>query len=498
MHLKQFTLIMVVALLFGLASAPSNARPIVLLFDVVAEAETAPVLARETSAALKTYLRETGKVDVVPFDPQTPLVRRALMEKALKTEDIVNVTMPEQRLKIAQAVGTDYVSAGTVAHQKDQVTVSFWLAEAKGKQVWEEKRTCSVIGPESTVAINTSNAMQSAASIVVVDVAAEALAGVVAERVKSPQETSNPLVRSAPPVDAGKLVEQADSFFRQGEAARAIDQYRKAINLEPQAVSTRIKLARAYVARSLPEYAIDELTRAQQLDPDNVEIAELLVAVYEAKGAPEKAAEVYLQRAQQDPDDLKSALDAADVYWRQDKVEEAEELLRTAALKNLDDPAPQERLALLFAARGMFEQSRVHLEEMQKLAPEEPESALLHRYDTFRNIFDVQTKHVLTELAGAEDDFAAGSLTHEKYYDRVSELMLALEPFTRLMEAVRPPASLSKAHRHRLLCCSLLTQHGATLISYLETKSESKKKEAEMLLDAAKAELQAASALDKQ
>jgi len=487
---KPYALLLIAVL--ALAAQPGQCRPLLVVFEVEALKDTPPDLVREATSALKSYFRDSGKVEAIVFNPELPLVRRAVMEKVLNAEELVNVSSPEQRLKIARAIEATYAAAGSVQYEKDLVVVSVWFAETKTKKVWNSKAGASAAGPGlRETPMSLSNALQSATSQAVSEIVAEALGGVPVERDKAGGRRKTTLGEESPMLDAPRRVEQGDGFLKAGDTARAIQEYRRAVNMEPRNVAIRIKLSKAYVARGLLDHAIDELKRAQRLDPDNTEIPGLLVAAYEAKGLPDLAAGVYLQRARQDPNDVRSRLEAADVYRRQGKFDEAIQQLRTAAEMNPSDPEPRERLALLFLSRGMYEESRSRMAELLELVRNETGQAAADRYARLQVVLDTQIKQILGRFEAAAKQFEEGKLTHEAYYNKAKELTQSADSLVKLMEAISPPASLSKSHRRRILACSLISQYGTIVLSYVETKNEAKKREMQSLLDSAKAEIKA-------
>jgi len=471
----------------------AQARPLVLIFPASAEKETAPNLAKDATAAIKTYFRETDKVDVILFDPEVPTIKRAVMENAIRTEDLKSAVSPDQRLKIALAIGADYAASGTVLFEKDQITMSVWLGQVKPKRIWEKRSSASAASPAlQPTPMNVANALQSAASSAVSQIVSEVFGGISVAKPRTTQPHRNPLEEGSPALDAGKRVEQGDNFLKQGDTARAIMEYRRAVNMEPRNVGTRIKLAKAYVARGLMDYAIAELNRAQQIEPDNPEIPQLLVAIYEAKGKPEKAAGVYIEKARQQPSNARSRIDAAEVYARQGKTEDAIAQLRAAIEIEPKNVEARERLALLLASQGSYDESLKQLEELEKLVEGEPESAAAARYGRFRAIFDREMKRLLEQIDTTAKEFADGDMTHERYYDSAKWITVSTGALSRYLEGLTPPASLSKSHKRLLLGCSLISQYGTTLMSYLETKNDAKRKEAAALLEAGKTELKAA------
>ena len=478
-----------------LMAASAYARPLVIVFEVTPGKGASPMLAQEATSAMKTYFRDSGKVDAVAYDAEAPMIRRAVVESTLNGEDLEKISLPEMRLKVARAIDAAYVAAGNLLLEKDQVTMLISLTDVKTKKVWEQKADCSAAGPDmQATSQNISNAMQSATSQTIAQLVSDAFVGLPVEHVAHPPVRKDPFLDDSPELNAAKRVERADWFFKEGNTARAIYEYRRAVNMEPSSIDIRIKLVKAYVSRELFDYAIDELNRTQGMQPDNQEIPELLVAVYEAKGDTEKAADVYLERARRDPTNIKLRMDVAEVYWRQGRFDDAIDQFKIAIRKDTQNPQPRERLAFLMASRGMLDESRLQLVNLQKLVSKEPEKVTANRYESFQKIFDSQIKNILEQFDTAAKEFGTKNITREEYYDKVKILNPMMSSLTKFMESLSAPDTLSKAHKHRLLGCSLIIQYGMTQQSYLETGREEKKNEADAFLDAGKKELKAASA----
>src|SRR5690242_19404004 len=100
-------------------------KPIVLLFPVNG---TPSSIATEATQAVKRYLRETGKIDVVDFDTESALVQRALVEHRVTTEDVTGVKTPDTRLHMGKLLETDYVACGDISRTGDKILTSVWFA----------------------------------------------------------------------------------------------------------------------------------------------------------------------------------------------------------------------------------------------------------------------------------------------------------------------------------------------------------------------------------
>ena len=471
----------------------ANGLPTVLLFPVAAGDGAQPTVATEATQAIKTYLRQTGKAEVADFDPDSALVRRAVMEHRVKTEQLVGVSTPEARLQIGKLIGTDFAVTGDVSIKDDRVTSSIWLGNVRTRKVWRLEASAGIASAGDRDRA-VSNALQSATSTVIYQLAGEALkdippdAAALAPVEEDKTTAVNPIEPQVlPPGDEAKArLDRAQKFEKAGDDASAILEYRKAINADPRSIETRLALVRLYVQRKMYAQATDELGRAQEIEPDNEAVRRELARVYEDKGAFDKAAEVYTREADRHPNDPASRVAAGDYYWRHNKFEDAEKQYRLAVEIDPANPAPHDRLALLLAAQSLFNESRKEVQQLQKLDPNPDPKVMADRYTRLRSLADRDLKALVVQYDNGADSFSDRSMTRESYYELVRGIGVRLGSITHFLEALTPTVGDSSAHRRRILGCNLMSQACAHMLSYLETNKSSERQDAAIFISEAK------------
>jgi len=486
---------LVVFLLAPVVRAANAELPTVLLFPVTLSDGAKPDLAAEATQAIKTYLRQTGKADVVDFDPESVLFKRALREHHIKPEDLVAVTTLEARLRVAGLIGADCAASGDVSVKDDRVKASVWLAQTQTKKVWRTEGV-TVVSPVGARDRALSNAMQSAISSVVYQLVDHVFKGGkagAAVLAPGPQVGSSVAQTAEPPADdAASHVDKAERFAKAGDLASAILEYRNAVNADPRNMDTRLKLVRLYEQREMHSQAIEELQRAQDIDPENEAVRQEMAAIYERRGAPDKAAKVLTSQADQRPQDLKSRLAAGDYCWKHKKFEEAEEQYRRAVEIDPNNPVPHERLALALAVQSLFNESRKELEQLAKLDPKPEPKVADERYTGLRAFADGDARNLLDQYDAGARSFANREMTRESYYDFVKGIAIRFDSISRFLEALTPPESASSTHRHRILGCSLMVQACTSTLRYLETNKASEKESAAIFAAEARRHLETA------
>ena len=276
-------LIIFAAILFaalpGQAGAADSPRPIAVVFPTAHGDGIDKALADASTQALCNYLRESGRVDVMAFDRESPTVLRAIMDKELTADQVASYSNHQQRIDVAKALSYDYASSAEISVKDGVVNVKVWLAKAKGgkKDQWEALGQSSVGG--GVGALNFVNAMQSATSAAVISVTRQGFLGLPAIQEKAaatPSDTiaiaADLLTPPAPPT-ASDYTGQADESLKEGNIALAIQQYQQAVNADPANPSLRLKLADAFARRALYDEANSELDRAEALGADSEKLS---------------------------------------------------------------------------------------------------------------------------------------------------------------------------------------------------------------------------------
>lgn len=491
-------------MLLAVTATAAAAKPLVLVYPPTPEKETSPEVARDAASALKRYLNESGRVEALVFDIESRTVKRAIAEKAFTADEAGNVSTPDLRLKIAKAIGANYAATGDILHEKNTIALKVWFAQIKPPAVWEGGTSASVVtqtNNDAATSMNVSNAIQNAASQIVCFLVNGPLNGLPVESETNNKPALSSVSPVAPQMDPAKRIEQADALMKAGNTAQAISEYREAVNSDPKNISARIKLAKAYVERSMPEYATEELKRALQFDPENTEIPELLAAIREPK-----TRSIVIDNSQTTPEepDVKPVTPQPQIQrppvqvvkepdQDAETLEQATVRIHKQIQENPKNPQLRESLALVFATRGMLPESRAQILEMNKLISGESEGVITARYARFKKIADNITSHVLKEFSDAASQFRQGGFTREGYFDKIGDLTLSIDNLTKFMSVLAPPASEAKTHKKRLIAFSLVSQYGATMQSYLLTNDPAKREAAESFLEEGKKVLESAS-----
>jgi len=491
-------IIAILLLAFPVVIQAAESVPIALLFPVSEGESTDSSYAVETTQAIKTYIRQIGKADITDFDPDSPLIKRAVMEHRIKAEDLGTASTPEAKIDLGSRIGTDYVISGNVTVNEDRVTVSVWIAQTQTKKIMQFDATSGFL-LEGNRGRAISNSIQSATSTVIYKLANEALKDVKADPVEPHQTVvdDTPLIdpvthSSTKYEEASSLVNKAEEFAKKGDLANAILIYRQAINSDPMNIDLRIRLARLYTQRKMFAQALDEIERAQLIAPDNEALRTELAKVHEARGATEKAAEIYTSVAEENPNDIIARIRAGDYQWQQNKFDEAEKQYRLAAQVDVTSPMPYERLALLYAVRSMYVESRRELEQAQKVSSKSELKAFSDNYySRFLSIIDADLNRCLSQLEQGADSFSRSDITRESYYELVRGISNRVQSIAQLLQALDPPESQESTHRHKVLGCSLISQSCTSTRNYLETNKTSYKDDATIYLTEARKHIMA-------
>ncbi|MEN6372496.1 MAG: tetratricopeptide repeat protein [Armatimonadota bacterium] len=485
--------ILVLLLILCTALQAADSPPIALLFPVTPDKGTSQICAVETTQAIKTYMRQIGKADIADFQPDSPLVERAIMEHRIKAEDMGKATTPEAKLQLAGLIGTDLVLSGDVLVTEDKVTVNVWIAKTKTEKFMHFQAWAGIsLNSNRDRAI--SNAIQSATSSIIYKLSEEALKDVKAglAAVQPTDEGPNaPLVEPAynqpKNVEVETLLSKAGQFVKDDDLANAILTYRDAVNADPRNVDIRIKLIRLYTERKMFSQALDEVERAKLIDPENEALRAELAHVYEKRGTPEKAAEIYTNVAEKNPNDIDARIKAGDYQWQIGKFDEAEKQYRIAAQIDETNPSPYARLSLLFASRSMYGESLKGLGQMQKISSNAELKVFTDTYyPRFMSIAEKDLNDILTQLDNGYTSFSQKETTREAYYNQVQDLSKRAQSISALLQALTPPEDRVSINRHRVLGCSLLSQSCASMLRYLETNKTSEKEDADIFLTEAK------------
>ncbi len=512
---RALFLIFILAILLDQSLWAADTRPVVLLFDTTNGKGVDKSLAASATKALRDYLRETKRVEVTIFDRESPTVLRAIMEKRLSPDKIASYSSIAERIEVAKILAFEYTAGAEVSMKESAVEVKLWFAKVNGtkQERWETTGSASSIGAEER---DLENAMHSAASSAVRFVEEKALSALprISEQLPITDGEStalNDATSTAPNTNntltADDYAARGESCFKDGDLAQAIDNYSKAINVDPVNAGLRLRLAILYTHKGMFGEANDELKRAAEMGVDAALITQTRNEIDKIKNNPivvssRKAVTTEPVRKTTQVKGLASQKAAiskiveGDKSWSNGEPDEAAKFYKEAIVADPLEWRAYERLAQVNAWMSLFNESRKVLEELNKLQPKPPADVIAKRYEVFRIAIDNSLKSMIKLYESDKESFEQKKLSRESYYDSAKGIFLKLESMSKLLDALEVPATKKSANLRRSLACGLLSQAASSLMDYLETNNVTYKQNTSVFVTQAKNELDTASKLD--
>lgn len=530
--MRRIVSLCLIALLFT-AIAPcaiaqrSAARPVVLVFETNKGEGADRELAAATTKALRTYLRETERVDAAAFDRESPTVKRAIMEKHLTEEQVASYSSREERLQVAQVLGFNYAAGSEISVKEGTIEVRLWVGQVGGEtpQTWESIGSARATGAGS---LNLDNAMQSAASAAVVDMDRKAFAELPRIPQADPTGTADTAAITATPAQpagpsAQDYVNAAEKNLEEGSIAQAIQNYSRAVNADPANASLRLKLAEAYAQKGMFDEALAEIGRATIVGGSEQDVAATRDRIEKMRAGqaitpvnpavPEQPENPDQTSAQQDsapvenPDTQnlqpKDRLSAAlakmlqgDKLWNSGQPDEAAQAYKESIALNSADWRAHERLAVVTASIALFDESRRAIAQLNAVQPNPPVTVVTNRYEMLRKAFDKHFASLLRQYDADYADYTKQSMTRERYYISIKGMAERLETMTQFLDSIPVPDSKQSINLRRSLACGLMAQAASSMLDYLETNNDKAKTDAETFVMQAKKEVETAARLE--
>lgn len=490
------------------AGAAVESRPVVLVFDTVLSEGVDKTLAKSSTKALCTYLRESQRVEAIVFDRESPTVLRAIMDKALTADQVASYSSQQERILVAKALVYDYAAGSEVSVKGGVVDVKVWLAKANGgkNDRWEAKSQAST---GTTGERGYDNAMQSATSASVINVTRQAFMGLPAVAEKEPATQSqttaitNDLIAAPNPPSASDYIGQADASLKAGQVAVAIQQYQQAVSADPANSAIRIKLADAYGRKAMYSEAASELDRAAKMgaaadqiaaardELDQMKNGQVVGKVDTAKTSAEpQPVPAPPPPPKQGTASAASKMSEGDKLWRANQPDEAADVYKEAIKLNPSDWRAYERLALVDASMSLFGESRTTLEQLAKVQPNPSPQTVTSRYQLFSKVFEQWFATLFKQLDRDSSDYEKKVISRESYYSSVKGLGLRLESMVKFLDVLPCPDDKKAANLHRSLAWGLVAQAATSLQDYLETNNADSKSNADTFITQAKKELE--------
>lgn len=512
------TALVLVALCLSSTAAAEAQRPLLLLFDATKGEGAEKEIAATTTKALKTYYRDSMRIEPTIFDREASTVKRAIMEKRLTPDQVASYSSRDERVEVARVLAFHYAGGAEVTVKDNLVEIKLWVTQVDGKNgVWEANGQAVAAGTGQN---DLENAVQCAASAAVIQMTNKAFAElpVVAEREPlTGNETKMLPVEPQRSVTAADYSSKAEEDLEAGNIALAIQQYSQAVSTDPTNVGLRIKLAEAYASKGMFDKAYDELGRAtmvgastEAIDAAKARIEEMesgnaaapAQATAATKNDPQESSSVVVYSAPEHQIVAGNSAAAVakmvegDNLWNQGKLDAAAAAYKQATMLDPADWRTYERLAIIMASIGIFTDSRIALEALAKVQPEPAPDILKNRYDLLRTAFDKHFTSMLKQYDSESANFSKNIINRESYYSVIKGMSKKLEIMAKFIEVVPVPAVKEKANLRRSIACGLMAQSTGSMLEYLETNDESDKSYADTFATQAKKEIEESAKLE--
>jgi Flp pilus assembly protein TadD len=161
----------------------------------------------------------------------------------------------------------------------------------------------------------------------------------------------------------------AHELAKRGDTAKAIENYRDALKLDPTLPGLHYELAEMLSTLATPEgsrEAESEYQAALQANPDDAQAESRLGEIALRANDLPKASEHYSRAVQLQPNNPEAALGLAKVLMSQDQLQKAEVLLQHALQLEPTNATAHYRLSTLYRQTGRAAQAKHEIEEYQK------------------------------------------------------------------------------------------------------------------------------------
>ncbi|MCH8275364.1 MAG: hypothetical protein IH851_11300 [Armatimonadetes bacterium] len=470
-------LILAAALICGVLPAP--AKPLVLVFQERVTDFTAEEPNLSVMAALAQTLEDSGRVFIVIWSEQDPLMSAAL--ESARMSSLPDKANRKDAFRMAGVLKADYVlicrahlvtGLGREPPEKHKEVESGGLVEGRaelyrgrgGRPIWTNDETVSIVRDNKLDAENTALSIANTWTIKMIAGPFRSLPGGPGVETPAPGE---PTVTHAPalPVDAAPL-ENGRRALDDGRIGEAVALLRDAVDADPFDPEARLALVEALQKAERPFLAADEATRAAALMPG---VTALLLSAAEcwiAGDQPNRAFEMTASALEKDPGNAAAHALLGDLYVGRLEYGKAIDSY-TKAIALLPDAETYYRRAQAFALMEEFGRSLEDLAEAQNIGLSAEPDKLLKRYEGAVRVLTP----VFQSLAAAVRNLLAEAQMSPDNQDvkrRADDLQGRCRAFGNYLDRITATEGHKKSHDRRALAVNLLLQSAMGLQRYVE------------------------------
>lgn len=166
----------------------------------------------------------------------------------------------------------------------------------------------------------------------------------------------------------------AYSYKKQGKGEQEIMEYSRLSDLIPDDVSVKTELAKLYGDQGLYDDQIDILRQILDLDPNNENAQGDIARVYELIGRD--PLQIYEERFRNNPDNVSYGLDFAERLLNADRAEDAIDVLKQVIVQDKTSKVAYRKLGLSYDRAGLYDNASTAYEELHALDPRDHKVAI--------------------------------------------------------------------------------------------------------------------------
>ena len=159
-------------------------------------------------------------------------------------------------------------------------------------------------------------------------------------------------------------------FFQRGQAAQAIDEYQKALEIKPDFLEARHNLANASASLGRSAEAIEQYQKALEINPDDAAAHNSLGTVLLQQGRPADAIAQYQQALRINPDYAEAHYNLGNALVSRGRLDDAIDQYQQAVRIRPDYADAQGNLGHALLRAGNVEEAIGHLREALRLMPD--------------------------------------------------------------------------------------------------------------------------------
>lgn len=166
----------------------------------------------------------------------------------------------------------------------------------------------------------------------------------------------------------------AYSYKKQSKGEQEIMEYSRLSDLIPDDISVKTELAKLYGDQGLYDDQIDILRQILDLDPNNENAQGDIARVYELTGRD--PLQIYEERFRNNPDNVSYGLDFAERLLNADRTEDAIDVLKQVIVQDKTSKVAYRKLGLSYDRAGLYDNASTAYEELHALDPRDHKVAI--------------------------------------------------------------------------------------------------------------------------